>query len=76
MVEPGQIGVGAATAELRGQVEPRHLGAQQFGPATDLAAVADIRQRHHLRVVHEEDAATGRLDDLLDLMLAKVSIQA
>src|SRR5690606_38662637 len=72
VVQPREVAVRAAAAELRRELEVGDRGAEILGNLLDGAGGADVRERNDLVVVYEENGAVGAADQLRDLVFAQV----
>src|SRR5690606_25766697 len=66
VVQPREVAIGAAAAELRRELEVGDRSAEILRNLLDGAGGADVREGDDLVVVDEEDSAVGTADQLRD----------
>src|SRR5690606_24575863 len=76
VVQPREIAIRPAATKLGSQVVFLDEGALGHGELPDRLLAAHVTERDALVLVDEEDRALGGADQLLDLVLAEVGIQA
>ncbi|MNL17358.1 hypothetical protein D3C87_1384490 [compost metagenome] len=76
VVEPRDVAVGAAASELRCELVFRDLRAFLCAECANGLLRADVAQRDPLVLVDEEHRALGGGNQLFDLVLAQVAVQA